>query len=271
MDPHNPYAPPPGYVPEYPGIAPAEAYELLEELQAAGWRAGGWPITESRAPLFEMLYDGEIAYVDEQFGRIINALREEGLDRNTMVFVLNDHGEEFYDHGSYGHGHTFYPELIDMVLLARVPGQKFPAAARGRYITHVDVMPTVLDALGIKPPAELDGRSILKGNPASGDDGRAFSEALQGGADGKAVLRDGWLLIVDGETDERELYNLTEDPGARENLAARGLAIEEELSLEIARHVDAAQEEVRSLGRAATIAVSEERKARLRGLGYIMP
>jgi len=271
MDPHNPYAPPPGYVPEYPGIAPAEAYELLEELQAAGWRAGGWPITESRAPLFEMLYDGEIAYVDEQFGRIIDALREEGLDRNTMVFVLNDHGEEFYDHGSYGHGHTFYPELIDMVLLARVPGQKFPAAARGRYITHVDVMPTVLDALGIKPPAELDGRSILKGNPASGDDGRAFSEALQGGADGKAVLRDGWLLIVDGETDERELYNLTEDPGARENLAARGLAIEEELSLEIARHVDAAQEEVRSLGRAATIAVSEERKARLRGLGYIMP
>jgi len=271
MDPHNPYTPPPGYVPEYPGIAPAQAYELLAELQAAGWKAGVWPISESRAPLFEMLYDGEIAYVDEQFGRIIDALAEEGLDRNTMVFVLNDHGEEFYDHASYGHGHTLYPELIDMVLFARVPGQKFPPAARGRYITHVDIMPTILDALGIKPPAALDGRSMLRENPASGDDGRAFSGALQSGADRNAVRRDGWLLIVDAEADERELYDLAEDPGARENLAGRGLAVEEELSLEIARHVDAAEEEVRTLGRAATIAVSEERKARLRGLGYIMP
>jgi len=271
MDPHNPYVPPPGYVPEYPGIAPAEAYELLAELQATSWNVGDWPISESRAPLFEMLYDGEIAYVDEQFGRIIDALAEEGLNRNTMVFVLNDHGEEFYDHGSYGHGHTFYPELIDMVLVAQVPGQKFPAASRGRYITHVDIMPTILDALGIKPPAELDGRSILKENPASGDDGGAFSEALQSGPDRKAVRRDGWLLIVDAETDERELYDLAEDPGARENLAGQGLAIEDELSLEVARHVDATQEKVRALGRAATIAVSEERKARLRGLGYIMP
>jgi arylsulfatase A-like enzyme len=271
MDPHNPYAPPPGYVPEYPGIAPAEAYELLEKLQATGWNVGDWPISESRAPLFEMLYDGEIAYVDEQFGRITDALTEEGLDRNTMVFVLNDHGEEFYDHGSYGHGHTFYPELIDMVLFAQVPGQKFPAAARGRYITHVDITPTILDALGIEPPAALAGRSILKENPASGDNGRAFSEALQGGGDRKAVRWDGWLLIVDAETDERELYDLAEDPGALVDLAGQGLAIEEELGLEIARHVNAAEEEVRALGRAATIAVSEERKARLRGLGYIMP
>lgn len=78
-------------------------------------------------------------------------------------------------------------------------------------------------------------------------------------------------MIVDAETDARELYDLAEDPGARENLAGQGLAIEEELSLELSRHVDATEEKVRALGRAATIAVSEERKARLRGLGYIMP
>jgi arylsulfatase A-like enzyme len=218
-----------------------------------------------------MLYDGEIAYVDEQFGRIIDALREEGLDRKTMVFVLNDHGEEFYDHGSYGHGHTFYPELIDMVLVAQVPGQEFPPAARGRYITHVDIMPTILDALGIEPPAELDGRSIFREAPAASDAGRAIAECLQTGADESAVRRDEWLLILDLETNERELYDLAEDPGARENLVGKGLAIEEELSFEVARHVDATAEKVDALGRAATIAVSEERKARLRGLGYIMP
>ncbi len=271
MDPHNPYAPPPGYVPEYPGIAPAEAYELLEQLQATGWNAGDWPISESRAPLFEMLYDGEIAYVDEQFGRIIDALREEGLDRKTMVFVVNDHGEEFYDHGSYGHGHTFYPELIDMVLVAQVPGRKFPPAARGRYITHVDIMPTIFDALGIEPPAELDGRSIFREAPAASDEGRAIAECLQTGADEKAVRRDEWLLILDLETNERELYDLAEDPGARQNLAGKGLEEEKLLSREIASYVEATEKEAKAMGASPEMNLPEEQKRRLRGLGYIGP
>ncbi len=271
MDPHNPYAPPPGYVPEYPGIAPAEAYELLEQLRATGLNAGDSPISESRAPVFEMLYDGEIAYVDEQFGRIIDALREEGLDRKTMVFVLNDHGEEFYDHGSYGHGHTFYPELIDMVLVAQVPGQEFPPAARGRYITHVDIMPTILDALGIEPPAGLDGRSIFREAPAASDEGRAIAECLQKGTDKRAVRRDEWLLILDLGTNERELYDLAEDPGARENLAGKGLAEEELLSREIASYVEATEKEAKEMGASPEMNLPEERKRRLRGLGYIGP
>ncbi len=271
MDPHNPYAPPPGYVPAYPGIAPARAYELLEKLQAPGWNVGEWPIDESRVRLFEMLYDGEIAHVDEQFGRIIGALEDEGLDRNTIVLVLNDHGEEFFDHGSYGHGHTLYPELIDMVLLARLPGEKSLGAARGRYITHVDIVPTILDALGVNPPAELDGRSVLREAPAAGNEAAAVAECLQSGADKKAIRRDEWLLILDLGTNERELYNLAEDPGAREDLAGQGLAIEEELNLGIARHVKVTDEKIRRLGRVATVALSEARKARLRGLGYIMP
>ncbi len=271
MDPHNPYTPPPGYVPEYPGIAPAEAYKLLAELQATGWKAGVWPINESQIPLFEMLYDGEIAYVDEQFGRIIDTLEEEGLDRDTVVFVLNDHGEEFYDHGSYGHGHTLYPELIDMVLFARVPGREFPPSARSRCVSHVEITPTILDVLGIAPPAELDGRSILEGNPASGDDSRAFSEALQSGPERKAVRREGWLLIVDADTKERELYNTALDPHAKENIAGRGLAVEEGLNLEIVRYVAATRRKLRAMADSQTVMLSEDRRARLRGLGYLAP
>ncbi|HUU55759.1 MAG TPA: sulfatase-like hydrolase/transferase, partial [bacterium] len=271
MDPHNPYTPPRGYVPAYPGIPPAEAYELLDTLQAKGWDVGDWPMAEKDVDKFAMLYDGEIAYVDEHFGRIVAALEEEGLAGNTAVIILNDHGEEFFDHGSYGHGHTLYPELIDMVLLARIPGREFGPSAPSRYVSHVDVMPTVLDALGISPPVELDGRSVLEKEPSSPAGGQAFSEFLQRGSEAKAVRRDGWQLILDTETGEKELYDLSEDPGAKENLAGRGLPAEMELSRELARFTEYVREEVRAFGGPSPMALSEERRAHLRALGYVGP
>ena len=271
MDPHNPYTPPPGYVPPYPGIEPAEAYELLDELQAKGWDVGDWPVQGKDMEKFAMLYDGEIAYVDEQFGRIIDALEAENLAGNTAVIVLNDHGEEFLDHGSYGHGHTLYPELIDMVLMARVPGYEFPASARSRYISHVDVMPTILDAAGVSPPAGLEGRSFLEEGAAGESGGRAYSERLQRGVERKSVRRGGWQLILDTETGDRELYNLSEDPGATENLAGRGLPVEEDLCRELARFVEYNNDEVRALGGPLPMTLPEDRRARLRGLGYLGP
>jgi arylsulfatase A-like enzyme len=272
MDPHNPYTPPPGYVPEYPGIPSAEAYELLDELQVSGWDVEDWP-TEGEDDIrkFAMLYDGEIAYVDEHFGRIAEALKKENLAADTLFIVLNDHGEEFFDHGSYGHGHTLYPELIDMVFLARVPRHEFSAAARNRYISHVDVMPTVLDALGISPPAKLDGKSLLHEGPTGERGEQACAEYLQRGAEKKAVRRGGWQLIRDMETGERELYNLSEDPGAALNRAGRGLAAEEELGRDLARYLDYTRGEVGTLGGPRPMALSEEHKARLRGLGYVGP
>jgi arylsulfatase A-like enzyme len=269
MDPHNPYTPPPGYVPPYPGIPPAEAYGLLEEFRKEG--VVERPPTEGNVVKYAMLYDGEISYVDEHFGRIIDALEEEGLVGNTAVIVLSDHGEEFFDHGSYGHGHTLYPELIDMALMARIPGYEFPASARSRYLSHVDIMPTVLDALGISPPAELDGRSVLRERPSSFAGGQAFSEFLQRGSEAKAVRRDGWLLVRNTENGRQELYDLSRGPGATEDLAGRGISVETELRQELIRFMEHNREEARTLGGPLPMALSEDRRARLRGLGYVGP
>ncbi len=269
MDPHGPYTPPPGYVPDYPGTSAAEAYDLMDELLAQGWGLAEMPMEEKFADEFEMLYDGEIAYVDEQFGKIIAALEEEGLADETIVIVLNDHGEEFFEHGGYEHGHTLYPELIDMALIVRIPGRDLREAAAARYVSHVDIAPSVVDALGIASEAVFDGDSFLAASRSGGE--TVFAEHVKRGTEKKAVRSAGWLLIRDSVTGMRELYYLTSDPGAQENLAGKGLAEEELLGREIASYVEATEKEAKAMGASPEMNLPEERKRRLRGLGYIGP
>jgi arylsulfatase A-like enzyme len=269
MDPHGPYTPPPGYVPDYPGTAARQAYDYMNELLAQGWGLDYMPKEEGSVDKFEMLYDGEIAYVDEEFGNIMTALEEEGLVDETVVVVLNDHGEEFLDHGGFEHGHTLYPELINMVLLVRIPARDLRGTARTMYVSHIDIAPTVLDALGFADAADFDGRSFLDGVP--GTERAVFAEHIKRGPEKKAVRRAGWLLIEDWVTGDLELYNLSADPAARENLVSRGLTEKELLASEIAAFAEATGEAAHALGSSPEMNLPEDIKRRLVGLGYIGP
>ena len=110
----------------------------------------------------EALYDSEISYHDVHFRAILTALEKRQLADDTMIVVVADHGEEFWDHGSVGHGHSVYEELLRIPMVIRVPGLTQTAATIRTSAGLVDVMPTVLEALGQAIPAELSGRSLLK-------------------------------------------------------------------------------------------------------------
>ena len=69
-------------------------------------------------------FDGEIEYVDDCVGAILDTLSETGHDEDTIVVLFSDHGEEFWDHGRWYHGYSAYPELIDMVFAVRDPSIK---------------------------------------------------------------------------------------------------------------------------------------------------
>jgi arylsulfatase A-like enzyme len=269
MDPHGPYTPPRGYVPDYPGTSAAEAYRLMDELLSRGWGLAEMPMEEKFADEFEMLYDGEIAYVDEHFGKIMGALEEEGVADETVVIVLNDHGEEFFEHGGYEHGHTLYPELIDMALVVRAPGHDLRKAAVSRYVSHVDIAPSVVDALGLATEAVFDGGSFLASPRPNG--GAVFAEHVKRGNEKKAVRSGGWLLIRDSVTGVPELYDLTSDRGAQENLAGKDLAQEEILGREVASYVNATEGAAKAMGAPPEMNLPEERKRRLQGLGYVGP
>jgi len=269
MDPHGPYTPPRGYVADYAGLPAEEAYELMDDLLARGWGLDNLPMEEAQVRKFEMLYDGEVAYVDEHFGKIMHALEAEGLADDTVVVVLNDHGEEFFDHGGFEHGHTLYPELIDMALLVRLPGHDLRAVAARRCVSQVDVVPSLMEALGFPPPRDVDGRSFLSGSEEV--PGGAFAEAVKRGTEKKAVRRREWLYIEDWESGSRELYNVAADPGTKNNLAGTGLPVEEELAAAVRAFVAANEKAVAAGGAAPELSLPEEQKRRLVGLGYIAP
>ncbi len=106
-------------------------------------------------------YYGEISYHDEHFGLFIEELRKRGLLDNSLVVVTNDHGEELYEHGRLGHGHSLYEELLRAPLVMRFPAVLGPPRVVTEIVENVDVTPTILDVLGLSPLADADGASLL--------------------------------------------------------------------------------------------------------------
>lgn len=117
-------------------------------------------------------YDAEIHWVDRHVGEVLDLIAAAGLADETIVVVLSDHGDEFFDHGSIGHRSTLHAELLHVPLIVRVPGvgqsgQRVPALAR-----IIDVAPSLLEWCGLPPLPDAQGASLqpLIANGAS--DGR---------------------------------------------------------------------------------------------------
>lgn len=195
------------------------------------------------------LYDGEVAYADRQVGRVLEGLRAAGLEDRTVVVLGSDHGEAFGEHrGIRFHGSTLYEEQLRVPLLVRVPG--VPARRIGTVAENVDLMPTVLDLLGVDHELPLQGislaRLIVQGPDSAGPEvPLAYAELPEvigamspSAANKKAVLLGREKLIHDVEEGYSELYDLREDPGETRPLAARRPARAARL-LAVLRHLEA--------------------------------
>lgn len=110
------------------------------------------------------LYDAEIAFNDEHFGQLMDFLREQGVAGDTMVVLLADHGEAFYDHHQWQHGTTLYEEEVRIPLLLKLPSW-WDSLSPGRVEAlcgQVDVLPTLLEVSGLTVPSHLQGRSLVE-------------------------------------------------------------------------------------------------------------
>jgi arylsulfatase A-like enzyme len=230
FDPHVPYSPPPPYDTLFAPDSSAQSRRFffpdkshIDELTASDW-------DEIRA-----LYDGEIAFTDEAVRRLLEGLEERGLRENTLIILLSDHGEEFYDHGGFEHGHTLYDELIKVPLVFALPGVVPDEVRIPRQVRLLDVCPTILDLVGIDSGTHFEGVSLK--HLIMGDNGQretaegrilpahvAYSEALLYPRPGerKCVTAYNWKLIYDVKTAEELFFNLAEDPGEHLNLAGDG-------------------------------------------------
>ena len=124
-------------------------------------------IKESRRPpppreraRIEAIYENELAFNDHHFGRLVAQLKKLGIYDQTMFIINSDHGEEFWEHGSCGHGHSLYRELISVPLVLRLSGV-FPPGKVTTGHDGTDLLPTVLALLGGRVPEEVQGESLL--------------------------------------------------------------------------------------------------------------
>ena len=166
-------------------------------------------------------YDGEIAFTDRHLGQVLRAAR--ALARPTYIVVTADHGEEFRDHGGNEHGHTLYQELVRAPLLVAGPG--IAPARIAQRIPLVDVMPSVLELLGVRADAQpsMAGESfvpLLHGQSATPRPIVAELRLKKPTATDSLVLGR-YKLIVPVATGRAELYDLERDPREQRDLAGR--------------------------------------------------
>jgi arylsulfatase A-like enzyme len=170
-------------------------------------------------------YDYEIAFADLWVKKLFEALHETGLDRDTAIVVMADHGEAWGEHKVYFHGQDLFDEQLRVPLIFVVPGR--PAHVVDEPVALVDVAPTLIDLFGAPVPANMRGQSLLpvivNGKAARGPAARpVFAEMLPATAwphHATMMMDDGKKLIHRISERRWELYDLTSDPGEKKNLA----------------------------------------------------
>lgn len=217
LDPHLPYAPPESFV------------ERMNEHEEMGFALDITSTTRPTMDLFadpsrrawaRTLYDGEVRYVDAEIGRFIDALEETRIYDNALVVFSVDHGEEFWDHDGFEHGHTLYGELVGVPLIIKPPGSREPRVVTEAAAIY-DLAPTVLELCGL--PAVAAPNAISLAPYLTGTVRRAGARPIFAGgtlfrSNFECVVFDGWKYIRSATTGREELFRLSDDPVERNSL-----------------------------------------------------
>ncbi len=178
------------------------------------------------------LYDGQVRYVDENIGKLLGMLKKEFLLENTLIFITSDHGEEFWDHGGFEHGHSMYNELIRIPLI--IGGNGLKPSIMKKIVRIIDIFPTILDVTKTPfPDFNIDGSSFKK-KLIRGDAGiglPVFTAGIFYGENKYSLIKNEKKIILNtlkkiegtgskfSKNNFYEYYNISIDPKETENIA----------------------------------------------------
>jgi len=273
MEPHAPYRPPPDHLRRL-AATPARARELGVHAWARRgdtWQLGRrlyegdtqFDFTPRDLAHLSDLYDEEILYFDEQLAGLLASLRERHLLERTLIVLTADHGEELYDHRDYGHCRDLaYETVLKTPLLLWIPGVE-PGLRRAALAENLDLVPTVLDYLGLAGEGlDFDGSSlrpvIERDQPL-----HRLSFSLQGVT--RTVSDGSYKLIYDLTAGGARLFDLRTDPGERVDLFSRRPAEARRLQAALLRWMESHEGHAASESRRR----AEELEKKLRSLGYL--
>jgi len=285
---HQPYEPPAEFLRR---IRPESRFKRLKTPRGPETFK---PESDSeKAAAYRDLYHAEILAFDHYFGQFVAELKSRRLYRNAMVVFMSDHGEEFFEHQGWEHGHGLYEELIRVPLMIKFPGNRHAGRKVDSPAAVVDIMPTVLAACGISLPAELagqiDGRDLMAAESSEEPARTLFSSLslcrmLEKIPPKLALIRGRYKIIVNYDfpqesleyftplprvTGGMELYDLESDPGETRNLAEERPDLMRSFMPQITglrRHLRTA---FKKLQRPAGTKPDPELQKRLETLGYL--
>jgi len=264
VEPHGPYEPVEPYRSRFAPGVPVRlgSRASLREIELAEGPPSAVALVGLRA-----LYDAEVAAADAAFGDLRAGLERRGLWEDTVVLVLADHGEEFYEHGRWEHGSNLHGATLSIPLLIRVPG------VAGRHVERVaqqiDLTPTVLELAGVSVPSGLDGESLVDAIAGEVSLAPAAARSYHEGDDGEevAVTTNAFRLLVFTRADRSTtlaLYERRRDPRERRDLSV-ALPITTAYLRSVLRWPNQGQGTLaRRAGR-----LSREAEEQLRALGYV--
>ncbi|HEX9636921.1 MAG TPA: sulfatase-like hydrolase/transferase [Acidobacteriota bacterium] len=213
-------------------------------------------------------YEAEVAFTDTLVGELTEQLRRRGLERRTLLVAAADHGEGLSDHVESTHSVLIYQEIMHVPLIVRLPDGRFHGRRVDDVVRLADVVPTVLELLGLEPPAGLHGRSLvplMRGQSLGAVP--AYMESLYGryhyGWSELLSLRTARYKLI--RTTKPELYDLADDPGETRNLYGERPQVARDLEA----HLDRVRQRIGASETPAEPAeLDPETLAQLRALGY---
>ena len=160
FDVHDAYKPPPPFDtrftdPAYRGPITGDQVSSPKSLVVPGMAAADLEHLKA-------LYDGEIAWVDTQVQRVLDALAARGMEDDTLVILTSDHGEEFFEHGQKTHRVQLHPESLRVPLVMRWPARIAPKTRVSGNAGLVDLVPTLCELLDLRVPKDVSGTSLAE-------------------------------------------------------------------------------------------------------------
>ena len=266
MDAHYPYVPPQPFDGMFPSRSPRITQDDLDRQQEQ--ISGGGPIPAGYRLHTISQYDGGIAYMDAQIGQLIRWLRASGFYDNTMIVVTSDHGEAFGERSRVGHANSPYQNLLHVGLLIKYPN----SAQKGivdEPVSLIDVAPTILETVGVAPPATMQGRSLLHGVDRSR---KIFAETFPcavlhppecpHGCTARAVYAWPYKFIT-STSGKRELFDLSTDPDEQHDLYPDFIPFAKQLNSELEEWKKHSPVQSRQ-----KMQLDDESLRRLKSLGY---
>ena len=235
----------------------------------------GRVVPDAHVASLRRLYESGVRYLDRDLGKLFSLLEEQGLYDRSLIVLTSDHGEEFQEHGKFLHS-QIYDESVRVDLLLKLPRQHLAGTRIDTQIEIVDLLPTVLDLIGLQASHPLQGRSLvplIQGDPFTE---RAALSQNKLNRMRFAMRTDDHKIIHDLKAGTEEVYDLRQDPGETTNLAQSHPELTARLRKELKELVKANRTMAQELHReepgvtaSGDSVLTEEERERLKSLGYI--